>query len=275
MTWSKNTITKKLLSSGLIALDYFQKTKISIKPDRTIVTEADQAIEDYLTEELDRPDQGIYLLGEETQATKSTAYFDSAMKSKMYIVDPIDGTAPYSAGLPTWGISIGYAENGILTQGAIYLPVFNEIYISEGDKVYLLKIKDGEVISDQELYAKHGDYDANRLISVTQTVTKKGTVNLPNTIHSLCCAVMPLAYIIHGRYMAYLGTLKVWDLAGGLPLIHKLGFECHLMSGKKFGPEITKEIYHLEGDHCWRLRDTSIFASPGIAQKIIPHISGY
>lgn len=39
-----------------------------------------------------------------------------------WAIDPIDGTSNFILGLPLWGISVGYLENGRSTRGAIALP---------------------------------------------------------------------------------------------------------------------------------------------------------
>ena len=39
-----------------------------------------------------------------------------------WALDPIDGTSNFLLGLPLWGISAGYIENGVSTLGAIALP---------------------------------------------------------------------------------------------------------------------------------------------------------
>ena len=39
-----------------------------------------------------------------------------------WAIDPIDGTSNFLLGLPLWGISAGYLENGVSVMGAIALP---------------------------------------------------------------------------------------------------------------------------------------------------------
>ena len=57
------------------------------------------------------------------------------MNGATWVVDPIDGTAPYANHLPTWGISIGLMKNGAFTDGAVFLPRTAELYITSGDDV--------------------------------------------------------------------------------------------------------------------------------------------
>lgn len=48
--------------------------------------------------------------------------------SRVWIVDPIDGTRSYIAGRPEFGISIGLAEQGRAVLGIIYNPATAEVY---------------------------------------------------------------------------------------------------------------------------------------------------
>jgi len=68
--------------------------KVETKPDRSPVTDADQAVEQALKAILvqHRPDDGI--IGEEFGVSGSV--------DRKWIIDPIDGTANYLRGVPVW-----------------------------------------------------------------------------------------------------------------------------------------------------------------------------
>lgn len=51
----------------------------------------------------------------------------------IFVLDPIDGTLPYAAGLPFFGISIGVFRNQKPVAGAIYLPRLN-LLVSADDQ---------------------------------------------------------------------------------------------------------------------------------------------
>lgn len=62
-----------------------------------------------------RPDEGW--LSEET-ADDSTRL----SQSKVWIVDPLDGTREFVAGIPEWCISIGFVVDGVPITGGVYAP---------------------------------------------------------------------------------------------------------------------------------------------------------
>ena len=88
---------------------------IEVKADKSLVTKFDRAIEKRLREEILReyPEHGI--IGEEYGRHNDGA-------SHLWILDPIDGTAPFIVGLPVWGSLIALAVDGIPLVGVIDQP---------------------------------------------------------------------------------------------------------------------------------------------------------
>lgn len=85
------------------------------------VTEADKASERAMREmvERDHPEHGF--LGEEFEETLSRSGYQ-------WIVDPIDGTRAFIAGLPTWGVLIALAYEGAPLIGIMDQPYLDERY---------------------------------------------------------------------------------------------------------------------------------------------------
>ncbi|WP_255579133.1 inositol monophosphatase family protein [Cryobacterium sp. PAMC25264] len=91
---------------------------VTTKPDRTPVTDADQAVErairDLLAER--RPADGI--LGEEFGTAGST--------TRQWIIDPIDGTAGFLRGISIWGTLIALAIDGVPVLGVVSSPALGK-----------------------------------------------------------------------------------------------------------------------------------------------------
>jgi inositol-phosphate phosphatase/L-galactose 1-phosphate phosphatase/histidinol-phosphatase len=92
---------------------------VTLKPDRTFVTELDQAIEARLREQIaDRyPDHGI--LGEEMADRPAHSDFT-------WVLDPIDGTAALVAGMPVYGTLIALAHQDHPILGVMHFPATQE-----------------------------------------------------------------------------------------------------------------------------------------------------
>jgi len=98
------------------------RPKIDIKPDASFVTETDRAIETRLRDLIEQtyPDHGI--LGEEYGSRDLDAEF-------VWVIDPIDGTAPFIAGIPVYGTLIGLAYGGAPWIGVIDHPATGDRWV--------------------------------------------------------------------------------------------------------------------------------------------------
>ena len=106
-----------------ICLDALQeKQTVSLKPDRSMVTETDLAIESRLRELIGQryPDHGIY--GEEYENENIDA-------THVWVLDPIDGTTAFVAGIPVYGTLIGLAREGNPFIGVIDHPASNDRWV--------------------------------------------------------------------------------------------------------------------------------------------------
>ena len=101
--WKVPVITEVLAECAEIALRHYHAPSVALKSDRSLVTQADHEVEAHFASRLDDPHRGSFVIGEETIHSRSAEYVDEAMKGIAWIVDPIDGTAPYAHHIPTWG----------------------------------------------------------------------------------------------------------------------------------------------------------------------------
>jgi fructose-1,6-bisphosphatase/inositol monophosphatase family enzyme len=266
MAWNKDKIVNLLLEAGRLAQRFKGAMRYELKADRSIVTDADREIEGLFSRELERPDAGTFLIGEETVAAKGEEYIQRAFEGETFVVDPIDGTAPYAHLLPCWGISIGRMERGVLTDGAIYLPDMGEIVTSDGQDVLEGKLAGGgwewRAFGERQRPA-----EAYGLFSITQGVAKRGKVWLPNPVLVLGAAVLPLVGLLQARFLAYLGTVKLWDVAGALPLLLRKGFSATVLPGgqrRAVTERVEEATYCLSADSKtrWALRTDLLVCHP-------------
>ena len=111
--------------ADLVSLPRFraQDLVISTKPDRTPVTDADQAVEKVIRDTItqSRPHDDIF--GEEMGTDSATT---GPAAGRQWIIDPIDGTAGFLRGLPVWGTLVALAIDGIPVVGAISAPALRQ-----------------------------------------------------------------------------------------------------------------------------------------------------
>jgi histidinol-phosphatase len=107
--------------AGEIGLRYFRgEFRIDIKSDQTPVTQADVEIETMIRERLAErfPDDAI--LGEEQGLVGDS--------DRVWIVDPIDGTKNFAAGIQIWATLIALARGGAPVVGVAAAPALGERY---------------------------------------------------------------------------------------------------------------------------------------------------
>ncbi len=92
------------------------------KDDGSPVTDVDRAVEDRLREMIAVAYPGHGIIGEERGAT-------AADGGPVWVIDPIDGTLPFLAGIPVFGTLIALIEDGAPLIGVIDMPVTNERWL--------------------------------------------------------------------------------------------------------------------------------------------------
>ena len=272
--WNVASVLRAMSRAGDIALQYYENPTKKLKSDLSIVTEADYEIEQALIEIFENSADGSYLIGEETVDKMGYSYIEAAMEQVAWIIDPIDGTASYAHHIPTWGISIARMKESVITDGAIYLPVTGEIFITHGsDILYGAAEYSGLTgVKLEPLETIHPEPNKGGMIALTQAVAKLGRINVPNPVQALACAVFPLTYLLMGRYLGYIGNLKLWDIAGALAMLTRAGFHCVLMDGTSVDCGVTNNLYNLDNpdqNEKWRLRDRLVCGGSEAAAKYL------
>ena len=109
-----------------LGLDFYRR-RAALQVDhkgsdlQDVVSIADKTLEDLIRQRLSErfPEDG--LLGEEGGATDLSAPY-------LWVIDPIDGTAPFLNGLHNWCVSIGLMHEGEPLLGAIMDPNHDELF---------------------------------------------------------------------------------------------------------------------------------------------------
>ena len=208
--------------AGKELLDFFQEGNNGgeIKPDRTLVTradrQADQTIQGLLQDKF--PGEGI--LSEE----KSTIYPET---KHAWVIDPLDGTVNFSHGLHYWAVSIAHLVDGLPQNGAIYLPVIDELYTaSRGKGAFLngkpLSVRDAP---GNELF--HLFVHCSRMYQRYEIRTSYKMRSFGAAAYHLCLVANNTATL------ALESTPKIWDYAAGWLIIEEAGAAISSLAGEE------------------------------------------
>jgi myo-inositol-1(or 4)-monophosphatase len=119
-------LTTAVREAGELALAKFGAPIRSwIKGKNSPVCEADVEVDQLLRERLAGPTPDYGWLSEES--TDDPARLAAR---RVWVVDPIDGTRGFIAGMPDWAISVALVEDGRPLAAALFAPVFDELMVA-------------------------------------------------------------------------------------------------------------------------------------------------
>ena len=112
-------------NADLVSLDRFKALDlvVSTKPDNTPVTDADQAVERIIRKTIEASRPTDHIFGEEMGSSSSEP---GPQSGRQWIIDPIDGTAGFSRGIPIWGTLIALAIDGKPVVGVVSAPALGQ-----------------------------------------------------------------------------------------------------------------------------------------------------
>lgn len=188
-------------------------TGITPKGDRDMITDVDLAVERMIGEFLAQATPAIGFLGEE---------HGGADESTCWVLDPLDGTANFTRGLPLNGISLALVHNHHAVLGVIALPFLHQRYwAAEGLGAWRnhQPITAARTATLAEAIVALGDYGTGPgAPSRNQVALALHTHLAPRVqrVRMLGSAAVDLAWVADGTLDASI-TLgnRVWDMAAG------------------------------------------------------------
>ena len=189
--------------------------KADQKPSgRGPVTEADRVADRVLREALLREGEGW--LSEE-----STDDPTRLEKERIWVVDPLDGTLEFVAGIPEWCVSVALVEGGKVVAGGVSNPATSEVFLGSvasgltynGKRTHasaLTKLE-GAVVLASRSEVKRGEWEPFR--------------NAPITVRPTGSVAYKLALVAAGLGDATwtLTPKHEWDVAAGVALVRAGG----------------------------------------------------
>ena len=108
--------------AGDSTLEFFQTDRFAVerKGDNSPVTVADRRAEELVRAQLGERFPSDAILGEEFGSAAGSTEFE-------WIVDPIDGTKSFIAGVPMYSTLLALVQRGQVLAGAIYIPPLREL----------------------------------------------------------------------------------------------------------------------------------------------------
>lgn len=152
---------------------------------------------------------------------------EDAGSAYTWIIDPLDGTGPYSLGMPFFGVSIGLIKSGESVLGVVNLPNLDggSLYWAEKGKGAFLNGKKIEVNNSRDLDRVMIGYDF-AWMGMRNREIKRYLAPVADKVKYtpfLGCTIAGLTYVARGVYGGYIHWGYAWDFAGGSAIIKEAG----------------------------------------------------
>ena len=124
----KNFAIELAMQAGkIIKTNFSLGMKKEWKADNTPLTETDLAINNLVLTSVKKEYPGYSILAEEESDFSETSEF-------VWVCDPVDGTIPFSHGVPTCVFSLALVQNGKSILGVVYDPFMDRMFFAEKGK---------------------------------------------------------------------------------------------------------------------------------------------
>ncbi|MDE7154180.1 MAG: inositol monophosphatase [Muribaculaceae bacterium] len=236
--------------AGAVQMRYFRSPELVINTKfnvNDVVTQADKESEALLIRQINDtfPDHAI-LSEESGDHGKNAAEY-------RWIIDPLDGTANFSSGLPMFCVSIAVERNGEIIIGVVHAPYLGETFHAvKGMGAYLngnpihcraTASLDKAVVSTGFPVDRNVNPD-NNLDNVARVLP------LVRGLRRLGSAALDMSYVAAGYLDAYWEMdLHQWDVAAGELIATEAGAVCRSFRDNRnysvmvATPQIEKELF--------------------------------
>lgn len=205
-------------------------TEFREKGPGDVVTKADEVAQAMIFREIQSRFPASQVLGEEGAPNPDWN------RGLCWIVDPIDGTRNFIAGLPSFSISIGLVEAGEPVMGVVHDPLLGETFTAvrgtgaTRNGVPISPSRTTQLGRSLLVYSLPPRVrpDHPEMRRVNRVVQQASTRRLGSAALNLC-------YVACGRLDGYwASTLSLWDIAAGILIAREAGCTIQGLDGAAY-----------------------------------------
>ena len=205
-------------NAGSLLLNLYQKDQHVIrKALRELVSEGDLDSEKLLMEQLRLAFPNDSIISEERKGL-------TASNDRVWVLDPLDGSHNFIAGLPFWSVSIGLIVNKTLALGVIYFPLEDEMFCAVNGEGALCNNKRINVSNNRELSKAVVTYDNQFYLEQDSFKRYERLVNAAFTTRIFGSATKDICLTALGHIDGRIwNRTKLVDLAAGSVILRESG----------------------------------------------------
>ncbi len=229
--------------AGRIVLDQYGKverlTKTHVAANQEAVTEADRASQRHIVGGLRRRFPSDGFVGEESETGESITFDCPDPNGRVWVIDPIDGTNNFVAGLGNFCVCIGLLDHG--------LPVLGVVYDVTRDLMYSAVRGEGAWLGTKRLRVAQNALNDSSMLMLTSNLQNEhgklpgwasrwlaqnnwkvrviGSAALEAV--TVACGVAHASVTLHG---------KLWDVAAPAAILLEAGGVLTSLTGQNIFP---------------------------------------
>jgi myo-inositol-1(or 4)-monophosphatase len=178
------------------------------------VTEADRALDAVLRKEL-------LCEGEGWLSEESVDDPIRLQRSKVWVVDPLDGTREFVQGIPEFCVSIGFVEDGRPVAGGICNPATNEVFLGS--------VESGATYNGKPAHPSQRQSLGGALVLASRSEVKRGEWK---AFENSGCKIRPMGSVAYKLALVSAGLADAtftltpkneWDVVAGVALVQAAG----------------------------------------------------
>jgi len=202
--------------AGAMAHRGFGQSAATLKGRHDVLTAMDAEVERFIRRSIAERFPGDAVIGEEE---------GGADGERLWIIDPIDGTANYARGIPHYCVSIGYLEHGVPTLGVIHDPSHDGLYAAalgrgawrNGERIAVSPCDDLDAATVECGWSTRRS--AQAYVDLVGRVLAAG-----GAIRRAGSGALGLVDVAAGRVEGYAELhINAWDCAAGIVLVREAG----------------------------------------------------
>jgi fructose-1,6-bisphosphatase/inositol monophosphatase family enzyme len=230
-----------------------------------LVTEADEEAERMIKAEVARLAPGALFVGEESVAADPSLLDHLADADLAVVVDPVDGTANFAAGLPLFAVMASVVRKGETVAGIIYDPMGDDWYVAEKGSGAWMRRPDGS--SERLKVATPPPLD--QMVG-TVSITFLPTASKAAVLMNLAKVRVSANYRVAGHdyrllaggntHFAMYNKLMPWDHLAGTLIVQEAGGHVARLDGSEYLPgQLAGGLLATADRESWNLLRREVF----------------
>ena len=219
---------------GDLLLEHFNHSDraVRLKPDQSLVTEADLAADRLISSTLHAFTPEEVILSEELASV-----YPANTAQAVWIIDPLDGTTNFSLGLQHWGISLARVMDGIPHLAVIFFPLLAELYTAQRGQ--------GAYLNQKPIHVRPPDpQDPAPFFYCCSRKYREYQVRVPYKARILGSATYSFCMVARGlAVLSFEARPKIWDIAAAGLVVEEAGGMVETYQGDAIFPLIPGTDY--------------------------------